>query len=151
MSKVIGQQPIEKLIQHLEGAIEIRSGVWKARCPGHEDRSPSLSIKEVDDGVLLIYCHAGCSVSEVVSTVGLQVSDLYPPDPYIESMKRRRNPPKNYRLVVERSRWAALICAVYADHIKKHWNAVSDVLDLDEQDLIIFTGVTEDLMELLND
>ena len=31
-----------------------------ARCPAHDDRNPSLSIAEGDDGKTLLNCHAGC-------------------------------------------------------------------------------------------
>ena len=34
---------------------------WVARCPAHDDRTPSLSIRETDDGRLLLKCFAGCS------------------------------------------------------------------------------------------
>ena len=144
-------QPSEKLIPRLDGVIEIRSGTWKALCPAHDDRSPSLSIKEVDGGMLLVHCHAGCDTEEVVSALGLTLSDLFPLDSYIESAKRRRKPFKNYRLIVERARLSATICAAYAGQIEKNWDAVSGLLDLDEQDLVIFKGVTEDLVRLLDD
>ena len=44
----------------------------------HEDRSPSLAIREADDRVL-VHCFSGCSVDEVVAAVGLEISDLFPP------------------------------------------------------------------------
>ena len=33
---------------------------WVARCPAHEDHNPSLSLKDADDGRVLVKCHAGC-------------------------------------------------------------------------------------------
>jgi putative DNA primase/helicase len=33
---------------------------WVARCPAHADRTPSLSIREAEDGRLLLHCFAGC-------------------------------------------------------------------------------------------
>ena len=143
--------PSEKFLEHLEKVVEISPSRWKARCPAHEDRSPSLSIKEVEDGQLLIHCHAGCDPASIVAAVGLTLSDLFPPDPYIRSTKHRRKPYKNYRLIVERARSAAVLCAAYADHIEKNWRTLSGPLGFDEQDLAIFKGVTEDLMRLLND
>lgn len=54
-----------------------------ASCPtsnhAHGDRHPSLCWKIRDDGALLVYCQAGCSVHEIVSAVGLDLSDLFPP------------------------------------------------------------------------
>jgi hypothetical protein len=44
-------------------------GGWMARCPAHEDREPSLSIQEADDGKVLIYCHAGCDQAQVIAAL----------------------------------------------------------------------------------
>lgn len=46
------------------------------RCPAHEDRSPSLSLAEGEDRVL-IYCFAGCSVREIVAALDLTMDDLF--------------------------------------------------------------------------
>lgn len=40
-----------------------------ARCPAHEDKSPSLSIKDGDDGRLLLHCHAGCVFRDVAEAI----------------------------------------------------------------------------------
>jgi hypothetical protein len=39
-----------------------------ARCPAHEDRNPSLSIREVE-GKVLLHCHAGCSQQDVIDAL----------------------------------------------------------------------------------
>ena len=49
---------------------------WSARCPAHEDRQPSLSVSEGDDGRVLVNCHAGCTVDAVCCELGLQITDL---------------------------------------------------------------------------
>ena len=38
-------------------------------CPGHDDKTPSLSIRDSDDGRVLVYCHAGCSQNEVIDSI----------------------------------------------------------------------------------
>ena len=38
-----------------------------ARCPVHDDRTPSLSIRDADDGRLLVHCHAGCDQAHVIA------------------------------------------------------------------------------------
>ena len=53
------------------------SGKWKAHCPTHVDSNPSLSISEGSDGRSLIRCHAGCSAEDIVSSLGLEISDLF--------------------------------------------------------------------------
>lgn len=69
------------LLARLEGVRERRPGEWSARCPAHRDKSPSLSIRETDDGKVLVHCFAGCSAAEVIAAVGLEMSDLFPQRP----------------------------------------------------------------------
>jgi hypothetical protein len=68
--------PIETVLERLEG-VKKAGGAFKARCPAHADRSPSLSIKEGDDGRVLLYCFAGCEVAAVVAALKLQMADLF--------------------------------------------------------------------------
>ncbi|MEQ9335158.1 toprim domain-containing protein [Thalassobaculum sp.] len=49
---------------------------WIARCPAHEDRTPSLSIRDADDGNLLVHCHAGCDQGRVIEC--LRSRELWP-------------------------------------------------------------------------
>ena len=56
-------------------------GRWIACCPAHDDKSPSLAIREVEDGRVLIHCFSGCSVQEITGALGMELSDLFPPRP----------------------------------------------------------------------
>lgn len=71
--------PVLRVLSSLEGVRSTGSDTWLARCPSHDDRSPSLSIREGSDGRVLIYCFAGCGASDVVSALGLDFADLFPP------------------------------------------------------------------------
>jgi putative DNA primase/helicase len=42
---------------------------WMARCPVHDDRSPSLSISAGRDGKLLVCCHAGCEQRDLIAVL----------------------------------------------------------------------------------
>jgi putative DNA primase/helicase len=42
---------------------------WMARCPAHDDREPSLSIRDADDGTVLVRCHAGCDQGQVIAAL----------------------------------------------------------------------------------
>ena len=42
---------------------------WMARCPAHDDSTPSMSIKEIGDGKLLVHCHAGCEQLTVIAVL----------------------------------------------------------------------------------
>ena len=58
---------------------------WQAKCPAHKDNGPSLTVTEGDRGVLM-YCHAGCSIDEVCSSIGIKPRDLF----YEELLKMPR-------------------------------------------------------------
>lgn len=58
---------------------------WRADCPrGHTSRG-ALSVTVGEDSRLLLHCFAGCAVHEIVSALGLEVADLFPPGERIES------------------------------------------------------------------
>jgi putative DNA primase/helicase len=40
---------------------------WSARCLVHDDRTPSLSLRDTNDGKVLVHCHAGCDQDEVIA------------------------------------------------------------------------------------
>src|SRR5262245_8651056 len=56
-----------------------RSGKgWMAKCPAHDDREPSLSISEGNDGRVLLKCLAGCDTKGVLAALGMAWRDLFP-------------------------------------------------------------------------
>jgi hypothetical protein len=56
-----------------------KNGVgWKAKCPAHDDREPSLSINEGTDGRVLLKCFAGCSTDSICVALNVRTSDLFP-------------------------------------------------------------------------
>ena len=65
-----------------------RAGGFQARCPAHDDRTPSLSISEGEDGRILLKDHAGCTVDEIVQAIGLTTSDLFASDEYAPTQRR---------------------------------------------------------------
>jgi hypothetical protein len=69
------------LLERLRRVTTTGAGRWLARCPAHADKSPSLSIREPEPGLVLVHCFAGCAVGDVVAAVGLDLSDLFPPRP----------------------------------------------------------------------
>lgn len=69
---------IDALLQNLTKLKKTGANKWQACCPAHEDKAPSLAIKQIDDGRVLIHCFAGCSSSEILQSVGLDFDVLYP-------------------------------------------------------------------------
>lgn len=67
------------------------SGTWICCCPAHADKSPSMTVRELDDGRVLIHCFAGCDVESVLGAFGLEFDALFPPKP-IDHAKPLRKP-----------------------------------------------------------
>ena len=78
--------PVEMLLSRLQ-KVKGRNGSWTACCPAHEDKGPSLAVREADDGRVLLHCFAGCPTINVLGAVGMDMSDLFPPD------EKRKNYP----------------------------------------------------------
>lgn len=69
-----------EIVHRLDHCREVKSGEWIARCPAHDDSSPSLTIKELSDGRVLVHCFAGCGAIDVLTSVGLDWDTLFPPE-----------------------------------------------------------------------
>jgi hypothetical protein len=74
--RVTDVDPLDRLAHRLDAVRTSGSG-WIARCPGHEDRTPSLSIRRGDDGRVLVHCHAGCETRRIVGALALNMRDLF--------------------------------------------------------------------------
>ncbi|WIM11287.1 toprim domain-containing protein [Enhydrobacter sp.] len=59
----------EELGRLIGGLRARRSGAgWIARCPAHDDRTPSLGLS-LRDGRVLVHCFAGCTQAEVIAAL----------------------------------------------------------------------------------
>ena len=74
------ERPIDQILSRLDRVKQTGPGKWQALCPAHDDKRPSLSIKEADDGKVLLKCWTGCGAAEIVNAVGLSLADLFPGD-----------------------------------------------------------------------
>jgi len=54
---------------------------WIARCPAHDDETPSLSVAEGDDGKVLVRCFTGCNYRAIRDGLGIEDADFFPPKP----------------------------------------------------------------------
>jgi hypothetical protein len=68
--------PIDLVLSKLENP-KGNGTQWSARCPAHEDRDPSLSIGVGEGDRVLLSCHAGCTLDEILAALGLKVTDLF--------------------------------------------------------------------------
>jgi hypothetical protein len=71
--------PIDTILDRLESVRKRQLGQYSARCPAHDDKGPSLSVRESTDGAVLIHCFAGCTPHEILASIDLELHDLFPP------------------------------------------------------------------------
>ena len=69
---------VSSILSHFEKVKAMGRDRWMACCPAHEDKSPSMAIRVMDDGRILIHCFAQCSPIDILGVVGLEMSDLFP-------------------------------------------------------------------------
>ena len=63
---------------------------YVARCPAHDDSTPSLSVSVGASGAVVLHCHAGCTTEAVVGALGLTMADLWPAKPEAVTPVQRR-------------------------------------------------------------
>jgi hypothetical protein len=66
---------LDAVIARLEG-VRRNGSQWKALCPAHADKNPSLSVSE-KNGKILLNCLAGCPTEKVLDAAGLGWKDLF--------------------------------------------------------------------------
>jgi hypothetical protein len=64
----------------------------------------------MDDGTILLHCFAGCDVAEVVGSVGLDLSDLFPHS--IEKPKKPHRRPFASLDLLELAAWESLVASI---------------------------------------
>lgn len=82
---------IETLLSKLQKVKRTSNNNWMACCPSHMEKTPSLSIKD-DNGKILLHCFGQqCAAADIVSAIGMDLSDLFPPsDNYNPEVKQKR-------------------------------------------------------------
>jgi len=83
--------PLRNVLDRLDG-VKQRGRGYMALCPAHDDRNPSLSVREGDDGRVLVKCFAGCDVKDITHAMGLTMGNLFL-DPISPLPPNRQRPP----------------------------------------------------------
>src|SRR3954447_4139897 len=75
-------RPLDRVLEHLTGVRPSGDG-YEASCPNpthgkrRGDLDPSLDVTTGNDGRVLVYCYAGCSLEDVLDAIGLDDRDLF--------------------------------------------------------------------------
>lgn len=68
----------DALLSRIDRPRKTGADSWICRCPAHEDKSPSMTVRELPDGRVLLHCFAGCDVESILGAVGLTFDALFP-------------------------------------------------------------------------
>lgn len=136
-------RPLDKVLPRLERVRRVAPGKWMASCPTREDRSPSLSIRELDDGRVLLYDFGGEPVEDICAAIGIEIGDLFPDDRTQHTPAQRRQ--WNAHELLQLAQFEASIVAIIAtdmlagsapdmDRLLTASGRLTTVLDAIEQD-----------------
>jgi len=67
---------LDEIINRFEKVKKIGDKSYQCLCKSHADKKSSLTITE-ENNKILVYCHAGCTTQQVLSSVGLTEKDLF--------------------------------------------------------------------------
>jgi putative DNA primase/helicase len=72
-----GSMSARDILHKLNGVRRASDG-WTARCPAHKDKHNSLSVSEGKGGLMLLFCHAGCTFEQIISALGPSQTESSP-------------------------------------------------------------------------
>lgn len=115
---------VNTLLDRLHGVRQTGGGRWLACCSSHDDHRASLSVRELDDGRVLLHCFAGCSAADVLAAVGLTFETLFPERALDHRVKRERRPFNAHDVLKTLVTEIAIIIVYVADlragHVPSH-------------------------------
>ena len=135
---------IDDVLSRVDAVKRTGESRWIGRCPAHPDRRPSLAIREVPDGRVLIHCFAECSTEAVLSALGVEFDALFPTR--LSEINHCERRPFNPMDVLRCLGNEALIIAVAAGNIRQG-------VPLTQQDharLLLAAGRIQSAVELCN-
>ena len=69
---------INDFLGYFEKSYRSGKDEYQCLCPAHNDKTASLSIKNLPDERILIHCFAGCAANDILEAVGLTFDDIVP-------------------------------------------------------------------------
>jgi len=124
-------RPVTLILDRVEKLQERAPGQWLACCSAHDDRNPSLSIRETDDGTVLLKCWSGCTAAEIVAALNLELGDLFPRTEHT-ARKYRDQHRLSARDALELAKHECMVIAVAAASLLDGSASESDVARITE-------------------
>lgn len=81
---------IDLVLSRVEKSRKTGRDSWVCCCPAHPDKNPSMTLREMDDGRILLHCFAGCEVERILNVLGLDFDALFPDKPLDNARVLRR-------------------------------------------------------------
>lgn len=119
---------VQNILSRLAKVKPSGKGEWVACCPAHDDRDPSLAIKDVGDGRVLLHCFAKCSTQAVLDAIGLTFADVMPERLSVEGLARVPFNPNSVLLALSHN---AMVLAIAANDL-----ASGKPLSIQDRDLL---------------
>lgn len=107
----------ERLLARLDAVRRVGDGRWIARCPAHDDKGPSLSIRELPDLRVLLHCFSGCSANDVLGAIGLKFGDLF--ERPLGHIARGERPPFVARDALQALAYEATVAQIAAEDLAR--------------------------------
>jgi hypothetical protein len=68
----------DEFLERLDGVRRSGDDRAMARCPAHEDKRASLSVRELGDGTILLHCFALCEPLAICHAIKIEFRHLFP-------------------------------------------------------------------------
>ncbi len=122
---------IDRLLSRLDRVKQTGPNTWMAATPTRDERTPSLSIKQVDDRIL-IHDHGGDDTATILAAIGLTMADLF--DKPLEHNRAPLNRYQRRRIdqaadALRALRYEALIVLVAGDRLASGFGINGDDMD----------------------
>jgi hypothetical protein len=125
-------------------AKRVGRGRWQAKCPSHDDRTPSLSIAEGKRSPIVFRCMSQqCDQKAILDAMGLTWADILGPCPITPEIRRRLS--DQARLKRLEGRW--MTCSmnrVWDARNRNYWAKAAQKLDEEIAALAIRMDPSED-------
>ena len=128
------ETPLELVLSRLPKSFRSGTG-FSAHCPSHNDTKPSLSINEAEDGRVLMHCHAGCDLNDILSKLELTTSDLFSDSGQNSGLTLRQMHPVTYSRAIHSSEMEDLHQKLLKETPEDHLKELADELNVSQESL----------------